>query len=144
MFSHEPYYHKRSGDFYFKDLQMDQSLCNEPVFHQYFDTDWYKHFSEIQKRTRGDIPLPTIYKDNELGLQGDLNPIEYLDRQLPSEDYKWVYLKNQGYIIAHRDELRPPSDTEYVKYFKELYENKTPRLKHRKLRLKVYTNIKFK
>ena len=102
-----------------------------------YDKEWHEHFFSIMKDRpkRGDVPLPCIIKSiKKTALRGGLKP---RGEEYSHAGSEWVFLSNGKYMLCDMDDIREPTDKEYNRYFKKMYEKTCPQITAREKTKKV-------
>lgn len=87
------------------------------------ESNWEKEFwSVVMARGRGhELPLPVMYK-NKPCYRGGFQPCNCPQ---PNGDQMYIATQDMKYILVNVDDIRPPTDREYFKYFRNYVVNHT-------------------
>ena len=121
----------RAGDFMYPQFQIECSLAGEGTPFNIYENAWYDHFSLMQLRSSFDLPEPCILNNCSVALRGGLKP-EGERTAIAGTEY--IYRINGEYSLVDMGDIRSPTKEEYDKYFKQMYENNTPRIRQRRTR----------
>lgn len=119
-------YNARSGFTLFEAYQAAEWM-GKPVSYNKYTEKWRDHFDIVTTKVNGEMPEPCVVKSlKRSALRGGLKPI---GEPLAPPHQEYVMLKSGEYFLADMGDIRPVTDKEYDKLFRNMYTNNPPKIR---------------
>lgn len=123
----------KNGGFILMDCFQSAEWTSGNTIVDAYQSDWQNDFLSMMAETRSELAEPCFY-NRKPALKGYLKP---KGEPFADEDHTWIYLFKDGYKIVHIDDLNPPTDEQYNKVFRSLFNKYVPVIKSREKGSKV-------